>query len=153
MRVAIDAHRLAEYNGGTLYWQLNDCWPGPSWSTRDVYGRWKEAHKQLKWLYAPTAIIPRIENGAFELVMINDNIKPAASKLRLSKIDSDSEAVMHEGNVKCAELSRAIVFQNKDKKWLKSLKNGVFNIRVELIDEEGHAYFERVIDQFDVVTY
>jgi beta-mannosidase len=33
---------------GTLFWQLNDCWPGPSWSVIDYYGNKKEAYFTVK---------------------------------------------------------------------------------------------------------
>jgi len=37
---------------GTLYWQLNDCWPVASWSSIDYYGNWKALHYRAKELYA-----------------------------------------------------------------------------------------------------
>ena len=40
---------------GTLYWQLNDCWPVASWSSIDYYGNWKALHYRAKGLYADDA--------------------------------------------------------------------------------------------------
>ena len=37
---------------GTLYWQLNDCWPVASWSSIDYYGNWKALHYRAQALFA-----------------------------------------------------------------------------------------------------
>lgn len=41
---------------GTLYWQLNDCWPVASWSSVDSLGRWKALHYMARRFFAPLLI-------------------------------------------------------------------------------------------------
>jgi len=36
---------------GSLYWQLNDCWPVASWASIDYYGRWKALHYGARRFY------------------------------------------------------------------------------------------------------
>lgn len=53
-RLAIEAHMAARPQCmGTLLWQLNDCWPGPSWSLVDYQGHWKPAMEAVQELYGP----------------------------------------------------------------------------------------------------
>ena len=57
MRYAVEHWRRSMPRGmGTLYWQLNDCWPVASWSSLDYYGRWKALHYMARRFYAPVII-------------------------------------------------------------------------------------------------
>jgi beta-mannosidase len=49
MQMAIRSHiNNQPHCMGSLFWQLNDCWPGPSWSIIDYYGNKKEAYDVVK---------------------------------------------------------------------------------------------------------
>lgn len=41
---------------GTIYWQLNDCWPVASWASIDYYGRLKALHYAAKRFFAPIMV-------------------------------------------------------------------------------------------------
>ncbi|MFT5780421.1 MAG: beta-mannosidase, partial [Crocinitomicaceae bacterium] len=58
--MAVAGHRLDFPRcGGTLYWQLNDCWPAPSWSSIDYFGNWKALQYQMREDYAPVSIVAK----------------------------------------------------------------------------------------------
>ena len=66
---AIDEHRKKSWHcRGTLYWQLNDCWPGPSWSTIDYFGNWKAAHYRVRDQYRPLQLSVKWEAGFFVFI-------------------------------------------------------------------------------------
>ena len=59
IRIAIEAHRQAmPYNMGSLYWQLNDCWPVASWSITDYSRQPKGAWSGVRQAYTDD-VLPR----------------------------------------------------------------------------------------------
>jgi len=54
-RLATEAHIAAQpHCMGTLLWQLNDCWPGPSWSIIDYKGNPKPAYFEVQKVFTTT---------------------------------------------------------------------------------------------------
>ncbi len=68
---------------GTLYWQLNDCWPVASWSSIDSLGRWKALHYMARQIYAPELVsaVEDAGSGAVELHLTNDLRQPSRGTL------------------------------------------------------------------------
>ena len=57
MRTAIEHfRRLRGRCMGAVVWQLNDIWPGASWSSIDYFGRWKPLHYIEKRCFEPVHI-------------------------------------------------------------------------------------------------
>jgi beta-mannosidase len=118
MQMAIDAHRLKKgHCWGTLFWQLNDCWPGPSWSARDVYGNHKKILKELPVLFAPIALIPKVKGENLEFFLVSD--KPNIQNVKV--IISNKHKILFEKKIKTNNESAVLVHELTDKK-LKKIK-------------------------------
>ena len=57
---------------GTLYWQLNDCWPVASWSSLDYFGRWKALHYAARRFYAPLMLSVEDKPTSQDVYLTND---------------------------------------------------------------------------------
>ena len=91
MKRAIESHRRSmPFCMGTLYWQLNDCWPAISWSSLDYFGNWKALHYEVKRLFNPVilSIIEKEQN--IEIFIVNDQDKSMNATLKLILYDFDS---------------------------------------------------------------
>jgi beta-mannosidase len=62
---------------GALVWQLNDCWPGMSWSLIDSDGREKLAYHAAKEAFRNRLITIQPFDGRPWLSVVNDDDKPA----------------------------------------------------------------------------
>ncbi|NVJ88600.1 MAG: glycoside hydrolase family 2 protein [Flavobacteriaceae bacterium] len=86
--MGIEAQRRTKpYNMGTLYWQLNDCWPAISWSSLDYFGNWKALHYKVKNAYKNTLISIEEKQQKYGVYIVNDNFNSIQDTLTLKIID------------------------------------------------------------------
>ena len=122
----IEAQRRAKpYNMGTLFWQLNDCWPAVSWSSIDFFGNWKALHYQVKHSFENVLMSSEIINDNLNIVLINDGLVQDSGTLYIQILDfygkeimSDSKDIIVDSN------SSAIKYKMNLEKY-KINKNGV----------------------------
>lgn len=69
---------------GTLYWQINDDWPAPSWSSIDYFGRWKALHYMAQKFYAPHALSMTLEDHRCHVYFSNESFETTEYSLTLS---------------------------------------------------------------------
>jgi len=88
-------HRVS----GTLYWQLNDCWPVASWSSIDYFGRWKALHYAAKRFYAPILLSLFDEEKHITVHLTSDLIENWSGSInwRLMKLDGE---ILEQGTQK-----------------------------------------------------
>ncbi len=79
---------------GSLFWQLNDCWPVASWSSIDYYGRWKALQYYARRFYAPVLVSPHFGNGTLSVYIVSDKTVPEDGQLRLRIIEVSGKIIM-----------------------------------------------------------
>ena len=78
---------------GTLYWQLNDCWPVASWSSIDYFGRWKALHYMARRFFAPVLVsaVEDISSGTVDVYITSDMLQSFSGVLShvVTNLDGD----------------------------------------------------------------
>lgn len=83
-------HRASRpYTMGSLYWQLNDVWPGASWSSIDHAGRWKALHFHAKRFFADHAVAALRDEGVTRVSLLNDRQQGLQATWRMRVMDLD----------------------------------------------------------------
>lgn len=89
--IAITGHRSDSPRCmGTLFWQLNDCWQAPTWSSIDYFNNWKALQYQVKKDYEDIALITQTkEIGQERYFFISDIDSSFTSSIEYQIIDLD----------------------------------------------------------------
>lgn len=78
---------------GTLYWQLNDCWPVASWASLDYFGRWKALHYAARRFYAPLMLSIEDAPPKQSIFISSDMMKDWSGTVRWSLVDLDGKVL------------------------------------------------------------
>ncbi len=94
LKNAIEHHRINRgICMGSLYRQINDCWPAISWSTIDYYGNWKPAQYAVKKAFSNIHVIPVSENGKINIYGVNDSLRDINAILKIQTMDFNGKIV------------------------------------------------------------
>jgi beta-mannosidase len=131
-------HRASRpFTMGSLYWQLNDVWPGASWSSVDWFGHWKALQFHARRFYAPVAVAAlRGAEDNTSVSLLNDRTRPARGELRLRLMALDGKILRDERKpVKLAPLSATKAAAYLDVELLGNADPGstvaVFDLRLD----------------------
>ncbi|WNS41411.1 glycosyl hydrolase 2 galactose-binding domain-containing protein [Paenibacillus sp. MMS20-IR301] len=113
IRIAIESHRRNKpYCMGTLYWQMNDCWPVASWAGMDYYGRWKALQYTVRKSFKPVLLsVDSTDAENLKVHAVSDRREPLDGELVI-RLQDFSGAVLREWSqpVTLAADSAAVVF-------------------------------------------
>jgi beta-mannosidase len=150
--LAIEAHRRAKpYCMGTLYWQLNDCWPVISWSGIDYDGNWKALHHHVKKAYEDILISITRDEDLLTVHAISDLMKDKRIEAELNLMDFN-------GNTSWTKTMETMVWANESKVIYQTPISGLISgndprnifllIHYHADETEGQAfyYFEKPKD-------
>lgn len=116
----IEAHRRARpYNMGTLYWQLNDCWPAVSWSSIDFLGNWKALHYKAKRSFKNILISSELSEDNLSTFIVNDELRDDQGMLTLTIQDFYGKIIHEESKEVTAQAGTSRRVHSLDLKELK----------------------------------
>ncbi|MDE2054221.1 MAG: glycoside hydrolase family 2 protein [Xanthomonadaceae bacterium] len=100
---------------GSLYWQLDDAWPGITWSSIDWYGRWKALQWHAQRFYAPFLIATLRDHGVTTVSLVSDSTTPVAARWRMRVMDFSGKVLSnHSTSVTLAPLASTHVAHYTD---------------------------------------
>jgi beta-mannosidase len=81
---------------GSLYWQLNDCWPVASWASIDYYGRWKALHYYARRFYDDVLISPFLHDDKVDVYVVSDKLQPLAGTIHMRLLDFSGNLLLDQ---------------------------------------------------------
>ena len=123
---------------GAVYWQLNDIWPGISWSSVDYFGRYKLLHYSAKRFFAPVLLSYDIEDKKCKFFICNESPEEFNGKARIRFFTPDGKIVGEESfTVYTPALSSAVIAEIDAKELLDKYGERRLAVAYDLFDGGG----------------
>jgi beta-mannosidase len=138
IQTAIEAHRRNMPRCmGTLYWQLNDCWPAVSWSGLDYHNRWKALHHFVKRSYEDVMISIQKEDEELDIYIISDLLQDTTGQLVVTSMDFSGDVIfLDSSNIYVKANASSNLFSIESSRLLGEKSQGEIFVRILLKNEE-----------------
>ncbi len=121
---------------GSLYWQINDCWPVSSWASIDYEGRFKALQYCAKHFNAPITVSVEDTKTSLRFFILNDKKEPFEGRLELSLEDFNGKIYdNYIGDIAVDGVTSTCVYKKDFKTLIKKSKERV--LYVSLYDKKG----------------
>ncbi|WP_432561796.1 glycoside hydrolase family 2 protein [Kineococcus sp. SYSU DK003] len=91
---AVEHHRSWwPRTAGSIYWQLDDCWPVTSWAVVDGSGRRKPAFHALRRAFAPRMLTVQPRAGVPHVVVVNDTAQEFSTQVLVRRTTLTGEVL------------------------------------------------------------
>jgi beta-mannosidase len=140
MKMAIEAHRRKmPYCMGSLYWQMNDCWPVASWAGMDYYGMWKALQYYTRNSFRDTMVsIERSDEGSVNIFAVTDTVESINGTVRARLYDFEGTLLKEQSAAAgCEGNSSTIVLALNEREWLEGRDAAAVVLVAELIQDGG----------------
>jgi beta-mannosidase len=148
IKMAIEAHRRnMPLCMGSLYWQINDCWPVASWSGIDNFGNWKAMHYFVKKAFNNILVSPDLDTlNNLKVFVISDNLKNQNAILKLSLMDFDGKILLKkEKKIEIKANSSSVYFEDDLNHFLKDLQRNNILLYSEFLNSKGEILSENIL--------
>jgi len=108
--------RLRPNTMGSLYWQLNDCWPVASWASIDYYGRWKALQYYARRFYDDVIVSPVRHDGKVDVYVVSDKLQPVSGSIHARLLDFSGNSLMEKTQDVQAPAQSSAVYLTLDEK-------------------------------------
>ncbi|MEO2076699.1 MAG: glycoside hydrolase family 2 protein [Bacillus sp. (in: firmicutes)] len=89
--------RNKPHTSGALFWQLNDCWPGTSWSVIDYYLLPKASYHYARKFFSPILLtLDQTPGEDVKVWVVNDKLEAYQDEIELAVYDFNGEKVFSE---------------------------------------------------------
>lgn len=135
--------RRKPHCSGSLIWQLNDCWPGVSWSLIDYYGFAKASSFYVRRAYAPVmASFKATDDGGVELWVVNDTLNSIEAELEVALKTFSGERVWSDSVAKSVGANQVAVVWRADATRLDVDSRHVLTVRAHnnLVPPNRHFF-------------
>jgi beta-mannosidase len=156
IKTGVEHWRKRKWNtAGTLFWQLNDCWPVSSWSAVDYYRRPKALYYWAKNFYKPVKLIIDDEDNRATVHLVNDTLEAMEVELKVAIVDGRGNILKDYSGDICLKPNSVSLLRKFS--MLEYKKEGtVIYAKItdprdgQIIDEDEHILVSWLDFEFDV---